>query len=70
MPDLKVLLIPTYELGRQPFELASPAAWLRAAGFHSTSLDLSRQSLDEETVRTAGLIALYLLMYTATWMAG
>src|SRR6266849_3087241 len=41
MPDLNVLLISTYELGRQPFGLASPAAWLRAAGFHTTSLDLS-----------------------------
>jgi hypothetical protein len=52
MPDLKVLLISTYELGRQPFGLASPAAWLRADGFYTTSLDLSRQSLDEEAVRT------------------
>ena len=69
MPDLKVLLISTYELGRQPFGLASPAAWLRAAGFHSTSLDLSRQSLDEEAVRTAGLIAFYLPMHTATGIA-
>src|SRR5713101_2528169 len=57
MSDLKVLLISTYELGRQPFGLASPAAWLRAAGFHTSSLDLSRQSLDEETVRTATRIA-------------
>ena len=69
MPDLKVLLISTYELGRQPFGLASPAAWLRAAGFHSTSLDLSRQSLDEEAVRSAGLIAFYLPMHTATRIA-
>ena len=69
MPGLKVLLISTYELGRQPFGLASPAAWLRAAGFHSTSLDLSRQSLDEEAVRTAGLIAFYLPMHTATRIA-
>src|SRR5215472_5238023 len=69
MPDLKVLLISTYELGRQPFGLASPAAWLRAAGFHTTSLDLSRQSLDEEAVRTAGLIAFYLPMHTATRIA-
>ena len=38
MPDLKVLLISTYELGRQPFGLASPAAWLRADGFYTTSL--------------------------------
>lgn len=69
MPDLKVLLISMYELGRQPFGLASPAAWLRAAGFHTTSLDLSRQSLDEEAVRAAGLIAFYLPMHTATRIA-
>ena len=69
MSDLKVLLISTYELGRQPFGLASPAAWLRAAGFHTSSLDLSRQSLDEETVRTASLIAFYLPMHTATRIA-
>jgi len=69
MSDLKVLLISTYELGRQPFGLASPAAWLRAAGFHTSSLDLSRQPLDEEAVRTAGLIAFYLPMHTATRIA-
>jgi radical SAM superfamily enzyme YgiQ (UPF0313 family) len=69
MPDLKVLLISTYELGRQPFGLASPAAWLRAHGFQTTSLDLSRQSLDEEAVRTARLIAFYLPMHTATRIA-
>jgi radical SAM superfamily enzyme YgiQ (UPF0313 family) len=69
MPDLKVLLISTYEMGRQPFGLASPAAWLRADGFHTTSLDLSRQSLDEEAVRTASLIAFYLPMHTATRIA-
>src|SRR5207247_9054785 len=69
MPDLKVLLISTYELGLQPFGLASPAAWLRADGFYTTSLDLSRQSLDEEAVRTASLIAFYLPMHTATRIA-
>src|SRR5271168_3290313 len=69
MPNLKVLLISTYELGRQPFGLASPAAWLRANGFQTTSLDLSRQSLDEEAVRTARLIAFYLPMHTATRIA-
>ena len=31
-----MLLISTYELGRQPFGLASPAAWLRAAGHQVT----------------------------------
>jgi radical SAM superfamily enzyme YgiQ (UPF0313 family) len=64
-----VLLISTYELGRQPFGLSSPAAWLRADGFYTTSLDLSRQALDEEAVRTADLIAFYLPMHTATRIA-
>src|ERR1051326_9155775 len=36
----RVLLISTYELGRQPFGLASPAAWLRADGFEVTQTDL------------------------------
>ena len=30
MEAVRVVLISTYELGRQPFGLASPAAWLRA----------------------------------------
>lgn len=65
----RVLLISTYELGRQPFGVASPAAWLRAAGCEVTSLDLSRQNLDPEAVASAGLIALYLPMHTATRLA-
>ncbi len=32
MNCVKVVLISTYELGRQPFGLASPAAWLRKRG--------------------------------------
>ena len=40
MPGVKVLLISTYELGRQPFGLASPAAWLRAEGDVVFCLDL------------------------------
>ncbi len=63
---LNVLLISTYELGRQPFGLASPAAWLRNAGFDVDCLDLSRDDLDESKVRQAGFIALYVPMHTAT----
>jgi radical SAM superfamily enzyme YgiQ (UPF0313 family) len=66
MRDLNVLLISTYELGRQPFGLASPAAWLRADGHAVHMLDLSRQALDENLVRTADLIAFFLPMHTAT----
>ena len=63
---MKILLISTYELGRQPFGLASPAAWLRKRGHGVTCLDLSRQMLGEQAVREAGLIAFYVPMHTAT----
>jgi len=66
MRDLSVLLISTYELGRQPFGLASPAAWLRADGYSVRLLDLSRQTLDEDLVRRADLIGIFLPMHTAT----
>jgi radical SAM superfamily enzyme YgiQ (UPF0313 family) len=66
---LNVLLISTYELGRQPFGLASPAAWLRNAGFEVECSDLSRASLDEAVVRRAEFIAFYLPMHTATRLA-
>src|SRR5258707_13057460 len=63
---VKILLISTYELGRQPFGLASPAAWLRKRGHKVTCLDLSRQVLSEQVVLEAGLIAFYVPMHTAT----
>ena len=66
MRHLNLLLISTYELGRQPFGLASPAAWLRADGHAVHLLDLSRQALDEDVVRAADLIAFFLPMHTAT----
>ncbi|MHB8500401.1 MAG: CUAEP/CCAEP-tail radical SAM (seleno)protein [Candidatus Acidiferrales bacterium] len=66
---MNIVLISTYELGRQPFGLASPAAWLRKRGHEVLCLDLSRQSLDETAVRAAGLIAIYLPMHTATRLA-
>ena len=66
---MKVLLVSTYELGHQPFGLASPAAWLAQAGAEVSCLDLAVETLDEETVRAAGLIAVYLPMHTATRLA-
>jgi hypothetical protein len=67
--SVNILLISTYELGRQPFGVASSAAWLRKRGHAVTCLDLSRQSLDEDAVRSAQLIAIYLPMHTATRLA-
>lgn len=66
MRDLNVLLISTYELGRQPFGLASPAAWLRADGHAIHLVDLSRQTLDVDLVQAAELIAFFLPMHTAS----
>jgi radical SAM superfamily enzyme YgiQ (UPF0313 family) len=66
---LSVVLISTYELGRQPFGLASPAAWLRQAGATVTCTDLARQSLDEAAIVAADLVAIYVPMHTATRIA-
>jgi radical SAM superfamily enzyme YgiQ (UPF0313 family) len=66
---VNIVLISTYELGRQPFGLASPAAWLRKRGHAVLTLDLARQSLDEAAIRGAGMIAIYLPMHTATRLA-
>jgi radical SAM superfamily enzyme YgiQ (UPF0313 family) len=68
-PSPNVLLISTYELGRQPFGLASPAAWLRQAGASVTCLDLAVERLDERAVASADLVAFYLPMHTATRLA-
>jgi radical SAM superfamily enzyme YgiQ (UPF0313 family) len=65
----KIVLISTYELGRQPFGLASPAAWLRTRGYNVVCLDLARQELDEAAAKSADLIAIYLPMHTATRLA-
>lgn len=68
-PALKVVLISTYELGRQPFGLASPAAWLRRAGMEVATADLSVGDLPEAAVIAADLVAFYIPMYTATRLA-
>lgn len=66
---MKVLLVSTYELGHQPFGLASPAAWIASRGHQVTCADLGVESLDAASVREAGLVAFYLPMHTATRLA-
>ena len=66
---MNIVLISTYDLGHQPFGLASPAAWLRAEDHVVTNLDLSITMLDEAVVRTADMVAFYLPMHTATRLA-
>lgn len=65
----KVALINPYELGRQPFGLAEPAAWLKRAGFTVVCVDLSLQKLDAAALDGARLIAIYVGMHTATRIA-
>jgi radical SAM superfamily enzyme YgiQ (UPF0313 family) len=66
---MRVLLISTYDLGRQPFGLASPAAWLRAAGAHVECVDTSRVDLQDQQIAAATLVAFYVPMHTATRLA-
>src|SRR5882724_13676115 len=66
---MRVLLISTYEMGRQSFGLASPAAWLEAGGHEVACVDLCVEPLPTEKVLAAELIALYLPMHTATRLA-
>lgn len=66
---INVVLISTYELGRQPFGLASPAAWLRKLGANVTCCDLSVSRLDTTQIAAADLVAFYVPMHTATRLA-
>jgi radical SAM superfamily enzyme YgiQ (UPF0313 family) len=64
------LLISTYEMGRQPFGLASAAAWLRAAGWTVETLDAAKEKLRLDRLIGPELIAFHLPMHTATRLAG
>lgn len=66
---MNVLLISPYELGRQPFALAHPAALLRAAGHKVSLLDLSLSSLPHERLYEFDIIGVSLGMHTATRIA-
>lgn len=64
-----VVLISPYELGRQPFALAHPAAHLLARGFAVALIDLSQQKIDPAQLRNANVIGIYLGMHTAARIA-
>jgi radical SAM superfamily enzyme YgiQ (UPF0313 family) len=67
---MRALLISTYELGRQPFGLASPAAWLRHDGWVVECVDAAKDRLEEASLTAADLIGIHLPMHTATRLAG
>jgi radical SAM superfamily enzyme YgiQ (UPF0313 family) len=64
-----VLLISTYDLGRQPFGLASAAAALRASGAKVVCADLAKEKFDEAIVGQSDIVAFFLPMHTATRLA-
>jgi len=66
---MKITLINPYELGRQPFGLAEPAAFLQKAGFTVNCCDLSIQKLDTCLSPDTDIVAIYIAMHTATRIA-
>jgi radical SAM superfamily enzyme YgiQ (UPF0313 family) len=64
-----ILLVSTYELGRQPFGLASPAAWLERDGHAVSCADLAIEPLPEQRIRAADAVGFFLPMHTATRLA-
>lgn len=68
---MHILLISTYELGHQPFGLASPAAWLHEAGAEVTCMDLAIRPFTptDPAIAQSDLIGFYLPMHTATRLA-
>jgi hypothetical protein len=66
---VRVLLVSTYELGRQPLQVASPAGALRRAGHDVRCVDLSIEPLDPDHVDWAQALAMSVPMHTAMRMA-
>ena len=67
---MRALLISTYDLGHQPFGLASPAAWLRREGVDVRCADVAKERLSDADDRSRrDLIAFHLPMHTATRLA-
>ncbi len=66
---MRIALINPYELGRQPFGLAEPAAWLAREGCSVDCCDLSIQKLDECLDPATDVVAIYVAMHTATRIA-
>jgi radical SAM superfamily enzyme YgiQ (UPF0313 family) len=66
---VRLLLVSTYDLGRQPTGLAAVAAASRAAGDEVVCVDTSRDHLDDNQILAADRVSMYLPMHTATRLA-
>lgn len=66
---VRVLLISTYELGRQPVHVASPAARLARSGHQVSTLDLAVESLTPGHLTDIDAVAISVPMHTAMRLA-
>src|SRR5437773_2527616 len=60
-----ILLISCYELGHQPFHLASLQTMLRQAGYFPVLVDTAVETLTDETVKKARFVGVSVPMHTA-----
>ena len=66
---MKILLVSTYELGRQPLHVASPAAALRRSGHEVRALDLAVDPWDPAAIEWADAVACSVYMHTSMRLA-
>jgi len=60
-----ILLVSCYELGHQPFHLASLSAILQQAGYQPRCVDTAVESLTDETIGAAYFVGISVPMHTA-----
>jgi radical SAM superfamily enzyme YgiQ (UPF0313 family) len=61
----QILLVSCYELGHQPFHLASLQSWLRKAGYAPLLVDTAVESLTDEAILNARFVGISVPMHTA-----
>src|SRR6266704_3946281 len=60
-----ILLISCYELGHQPFHLASLCALLPQAGYAPVTIDTAVETLSDEAIQEARFVGISVPMHTA-----
>ena len=66
---VRVLLVSTYELGRQPLHVAGPAGALRRRGHDVRAVDLAVEDWDPTVLEGVDAVAVSVPMHTATRLA-
>ena len=66
---MNIVLLSCYEQGQQSFNLASPLAAFRQAGFNVAAFDLAIQQFPESSVANSSLVAVSTPMHTALKLA-